>query len=163
MTQSKKIRTRIATDTTPMARLEILSYSSESSSSSKNRLLYPSFSTDMKLRKYWLTVLVEKRSRRSRENAREQWVQSQWLCREYGQISRGRQKSVFATIKHRKMSSFDHVTRHNSLCNTIKQGTVEGDSKQERQQKRWSDNVKELRRLFVSSALGLLDDCRWWN
>lgn len=33
------------------------------------------------------------------------------------------------------------------------QGTVEGGCKRERQQKSWSDNVKELRSLFVSSAL----------
>ena len=37
----------------------------------------------------------------------------------------GPQKPLLATVKRRKLASFGHVTRHNSLSKIILQGTLE--------------------------------------
>ena len=83
----------------------------------------------------------------------------------------GPQEPLLATIKRRKLAWFGHVTRHDSLCKTIMQGTIEGGRRRGRQRKSWLDNIKEwtkmtspellmqatdrpaLRRIAASSAL----------
>ena len=55
----------------------------------------------------------------------------------------GPQEPLLATVKRRKLAWFGHVTRHDSLCKTMMQGTVEGGRRPERQRKSWIDSVKE--------------------
>lgn len=81
-------------------------------------------------------------------------------------------ESLFSTIKHRKIAWFGHVTRHNCICTTIMQGTVEV----EWHRKSLLDNIEEWmdmkmpklmtdianklswRRLSISSVLMYHDD-----
>ena len=55
----------------------------------------------------------------------------------------GPQPPLLATVKRRKLSWFGHVTRHDSLCKTVLQGTLEGGRRRGRQRKNWMDIVKE--------------------
>ena len=55
----------------------------------------------------------------------------------------GPQKPLLATVKRRKLASFGHVTRHDSLSKTILQGTLEDGRRLGRQRKYWMDNIKE--------------------
>ena len=47
----------------------------------------------------------------------------------------GKQESLLATVKRRKLSWFDHITRHNTIAKTILQGTLEGKRRRGRQRK----------------------------
>ena len=47
-----------------------------------------------------------------------------------------------ATVKRRKLARFEHVTRHDSLFNTILQGTLEDGRRRGQQRKCWMDNIK---------------------
>ena len=55
----------------------------------------------------------------------------------------GRQEPLLSTVKRRKLSWFGHTLRHDGLCKTVLQGTVEGQRKRGRQRKQWQDNIKE--------------------
>ena len=47
----------------------------------------------------------------------------------------GPQAPLLATAKRQKLASFGHVTRHDSLSKTIRQGTLEGRRRRGRQRK----------------------------
>ena len=55
----------------------------------------------------------------------------------------GRQEPLLSTVKRRKLSWFGHTVRHDSLCKTVLQGTVEGQRKRGRPKKKWMDNITE--------------------
>ena len=55
----------------------------------------------------------------------------------------GPQKPRLAAVKRCKLAWFRHVTRHDSLSETILQGTLEGGPRHGRQRKCWMDNIKE--------------------
>ena len=46
-------------------------------------------------------------------------------------------------IKRRKLQWYGHVSRSSGLAKTILQGTVKGGRKQDRQKKRWEENIRE--------------------
>ena len=46
-------------------------------------------------------------------------------------------------VRRRKLQWYGHVSRSSGLVKTILQGTVKGGRRQERQRKRWEDNIKE--------------------
>ena len=75
----------------------------------------------------------------------------------------GPQEPLLATVKRRKMIWFGHVTRHDSLCKTIMQGTVEGGRRRGRQRKSWSDNVKEWTDLTMPELLTQTTDRPAWR
>ena len=47
------------------------------------------------------------------------------------------------TVKRRKLQWYGHVSRSSGLAKTILQGTVKGGRRQDRQRKRWEDNIRE--------------------
>ena len=49
----------------------------------------------------------------------------------------GPQEPLLATVKRRKLAWFGHITRHDNLCKTILQGTLEGGRPRDRQMKCW--------------------------
>ena len=75
----------------------------------------------------------------------------------------GRQEPLIATIKRRKLAFYGHVTRHDSLCKTIMQGTVEGGRSRGRQRKSWSDNIKEWTGLPTHELLARAADRQGWR
>ena len=75
----------------------------------------------------------------------------------------GPQEPLLATVKRRKLTWFGHVARHNSLCKTILQGTVEGGRKRGRQRKSWSDNIKEWTDLTMPELLAKSTDRLAWR
>lgn len=65
----------------------------------------------------------------------------------------GHQEPLLATVKREKMAWFGHITRHDSLCKTIMQGTVEGGGRSGRQRKNGLDNVKKWTGMTVPELL----------
>ena len=53
------------------------------------------------------------------------------------------QESLLATVKRQKFAGLGHVKRHDSLSNTILQGTLEDGRRRGRQRKCWMDNIEE--------------------
>ena len=62
----------------------------------------------------------------------------------------GEHKDLLSIVKERKLKWFGHVTRQNSLANTIMHGAVRGSRPQGRPKKTWLQNVKE----WTGSSLG---------
>ena len=54
-------------------------------------------------------------------------------------------------VKRRKLQWNGHVSRSSGLAKTILQGTVKGRRRQERQRKRWEDNIREWTGLEFAS------------
>ena len=50
-------------------------------------------------------------------------------------------RSLFQTVKQRKLSFFDHIMRHDSLQRNLLEGMVEGKSGRGRPRLQWSDNI----------------------
>ena len=73
----------------------------------------------------------------------------------------GPHDDLLATIRHRKLKWYPHVTRSSGLAKTTLQGTVRGGRKRGRQ-KRWEDNIKEWTGLELSywmEGVGCQDTC----
>ena len=47
-------------------------------------------------------------------------------------------------VKRRKLQWYGHVPCSSGLAKTILQGTVKGGRRQDRQKKRWEDNIREM-------------------
>lgn len=75
----------------------------------------------------------------------------------------GPQEPLLATVKRRKLTWFGHAIRHDSLSNTIIQGTIEGCRKRGRQRKRWSDNIKEWTQMSTDDLLRTARDRTAWR
>ena len=54
----------------------------------------------------------------------------------------GPQEDPLTTVKRRKLQWCGHVSRSSDLAKTILQGTVKKGRRQDRQRKRWEDNIK---------------------
>ena len=54
----------------------------------------------------------------------------------------GRHEDLLIIVKRRKLQWYGHVSRSSGLAITILQGTVKG-RRQDRQKKRWEDNIRE--------------------
>ena len=55
----------------------------------------------------------------------------------------GPHEDLLTIVKRRKLQWYGHVSRSSGLAKTILQGTVKGGRRQDRQRKRWEDNIKE--------------------
>ena len=75
----------------------------------------------------------------------------------------GPQEPLLAKVKRRKLSWFAHTTRHNTLCKTILQGTVEGGRRRGRQRKSWSDNIKEWTEMTTPQLLTVATNRPYWR
>ena len=52
-------------------------------------------------------------------------------------------EDLLMIIKRCKLQWYGHVSRSSGLAKTILQGTVKGGRRQDRQRKRWEDNIRE--------------------
>ena len=75
----------------------------------------------------------------------------------------GKQEPLLATIKRRKLAWFGHVTRHDGLCKTVLQGTVEGERGRGRPRKTWTDNVKDWTAMRLHELLTAAHDRPRWR
>ena len=55
----------------------------------------------------------------------------------------GPHEDLLTIVKRRKLQWYGHVFRSSGLAKTISQGTVKGGRRQDRQGKRWEDNIRE--------------------
>ena len=55
----------------------------------------------------------------------------------------GPHEDLLTIVKRRKLQWYGHVFRSSGLAKTISQGTVKGGRRQDRQRKRWEDNLRE--------------------
>ena len=75
----------------------------------------------------------------------------------------GQQEPLIAIVKRRKLSWFGHTVRHDSLCKTVMEGTVEGQRRRGRQRKMWMDNIKEWTGLKFENILEKAYDRDEWR
>ena len=52
-----------------------------------------------------------------------------------------------------ELAWFEHVSRHDSLSETILQGTLKGGQRRGKQSKYWTDNIKDWTALFMQKLL----------
>jgi hypothetical protein len=64
-----------------------------------------------------------------------------------------KQEQFLSVIKSRQLAWYEHITRHDSLSNTILQETINGSRKRGGQRKTWIDNIKEWTGLSVFTLL----------
>ena len=55
----------------------------------------------------------------------------------------GPHEDLLTVVKRRKLKWYGHVSRPSGLAKTILQGTVKGGRRQDRQMKRWEDDIRE--------------------
>ena len=75
----------------------------------------------------------------------------------------GPQEPLLATVKRRKLSFFGHTMRHDNLCKTIMQGTIEGGRRRGRQRKAWADNIRSWTGLSTPELLAAASDRELWR
>ena len=59
------------------------------------------------------------------------------------QLAIGSHEDLLTMVKRRKLQWYGHVSRSSGLAKTILQGTVKGGRRQDRQRKRWEDNIRK--------------------
>ena len=64
----------------------------------------------------------------------------------------GPHEDLLTIVKRRKLLRYGHVS--SGLANTILQGTVKGGRRQDRQRKRWEDNIREWTGLEFANPRG---------
>ena len=64
----------------------------------------------------------------------------------------GPHEDLLTIVKRRKLQWYGHVFRSSGLAKTISQGTVKGGRRQDRQGKRWEDNIREWTGLEFSKS-----------
>ena len=70
---------------------------------------------------------------------------------------------LLSTVKWQKLTWFGHVIRHNGLCKTVMQGTVEGRWRWGQQCKTWSDNIKVWMDMSAPQLLTVAADRASWS
>ena len=66
-------------------------------------------------------------------------------------------------VRRRKLQWYGHVSRSSGLAKTILQGTVKGGRRQERQRKRWEDNIKEWTGLEFAKSQRAVENREKWR
>ena len=59
------------------------------------------------------------------------------------QQATGPHEDLLTIVTRHKLQWYGHVSRSSGLTKTILQGTVKGERRQDRQRKRWADNIME--------------------
>ena len=60
---------------------------------------------------------------------------------------------LLQTIRRRKLKSFGHTSRHNSITKTILQGMVEGSRKRGKPKRKYIDDVKVWTKMEIDDIL----------
>ena len=70
------------------------------------------------------------------------------------QQATGPHEDLLTIVKRCKLQWYGHISRSSGLAKTILQGTVKGGRRQDRQRKRWEDNIREWTGLEFASPSG---------
>ena len=66
-------------------------------------------------------------------------------------------------VKRRKLQWYGHISRSSGLAKTILQGTVKWRRRQDRQRKRWDDNIREWTGLEFAKSQGAVENRETWR
>lgn len=171
-TSQTELRTRIATATTAMVKLEHIWKSTNISFKTKHRL-YQSLVVSIFLygcEAWTITAADEKKIIAFENKQHRKLLGITWRERKTNefvkdQIRRliGVQEPLLATVKRRKLTYFGHSMRHQSLNKTIIQGTIEGGRKRGRPKKNWLGNILEWTGMDLSGVLTVTQDRERWR
>ena len=70
----------------------------------------------------------------------------------------GPHEDLLTIVKRRKLQWDGHVSRSSGLAKTILQGTWKGGRRQDRQRKRWEDNIREWTGLEFAKSQRTVDN-----
>ena len=74
----------------------------------------------------------------------------------------GPHEDLLTIVKRRKLQWYGHVFRSSGLAKTSLQGTVKGGRRQNRQRKKWEDNIREWTGLeFAKSQRAVENRGKW--
>jgi hypothetical protein len=170
-TCTAEIRIRIATATSAMARLSRV-WRSNISFPTKYRL-FRSLVLSILLygcETWTLTDRMEKRVQAFEMKSMRKLLRISYIEHRTNEYVRskvaslvGPQEPLLATVKRRKLTWYGHVARHDGLCKTIVQGTVEGGRRRGRPRKSWLDNIKDWTEMTMPDILTQAHDRPAWN
>ena len=66
-------------------------------------------------------------------------------------------------VKGRKLQWYGHLARSSGLAKTISQGTVKGGRREDRQKKRWEDNIREWTGLELAKSKRAVGNKEKWR
>ena len=72
-------------------------------------------------------------------------------------------EDLLTIVKRRKLQWYGHVSRSSDLAKTILQGTVKGGTRQDRQKKRWEDNIREWTGLEFAKPQRAVENREKWR
>ena len=75
----------------------------------------------------------------------------------------GKHSELLAMVIAKKLRWFGHVSRSNSMSNTILQGSIEGKRRRGRPRTQWQDNIVELTSLGIEEAMRATRDRDRWK
>ena len=78
-------------------------------------------------------------------------VTNEKVCAKIQQAIRPHE-DLLTNVKRRKLQWYGHVSRSKGLAKTILKSTVKGGRRQDRQRKRWEDNIREWKGLEFAKS-----------
>ena len=79
------------------------------------------------------------------------------------QLAIGSHEDLLTMVKRRKLQWYGHVSRSSGLAKTILQGTVKGGRRQDRQRKRWEDNIRAWTGLEFAKSQRPVENRKKWR
>ena len=75
----------------------------------------------------------------------------------------GPHDDLLTIVKRRKLRWYGHASRSSGLAKTILQGTVKGGRRQDRERKRWEDNIREWTGLEFAKSQRAVENREQWR
>ena len=75
----------------------------------------------------------------------------------------GPHEDLLTIVKRRKLQWYGHVFRLSGLAKTILQGTVKGGRRQDRQRKRWEENIREWTDMELAESQRAVENREKWR
>ena len=75
----------------------------------------------------------------------------------------GPYKDLLTVVKRRKLQLYGHVSHSSGLAKTILQGTLKEGKRQDRQRKRWEDNIRERTGLEFGKSQRAVENRKKWR
>ena len=79
------------------------------------------------------------------------------------QQATGPHEDLLTIVKRCKLQWYGHISRSSGLAKTILQGTVKGGRRQDRQRKRWEDNIREWTGLEFAKSQTAVENREEWR
>ena len=75
----------------------------------------------------------------------------------------GPHEILLTTVKRRKLQWYGHASHSSGLAKTILQGTEKGGRRQDRQRKRWEDNIMEWTDVKFAKSQRAVENSEKWK